>query len=812
MKGFTKTIAAFCAMAMIFGAFSATVFADESDVAGENVASGEAVDGAQQEEGSDPEDSDDKDSKKADKEAEKAEKEADKEAEKAEKEAEKEAKQEAKQAAKLLGAGQGQSGDQAGTQAGEQPSTATAQGNGTDTVEPVPAPVNANSLFANGLITQDDINANNGELPETTGSYKLAGNVYVSKSSHIDAAGTQITIDLNGYTITYTGDENLYTIGKVDDVEIDGQQRVVVHGNITLRIKDSGNGGKITASNATRGAIDHWISINNGNPQHGTEGRRRGGCILVQNSCTFILDGGEINGFHSESDGAAIHVSNGGTCVINGGKITDCICDSIQPKDDGGAVSCHCTSKGTQVGNIYYISEEGQDPVKTTLSRKCKLTINGGTISNCSGSQGGAIRVFRADIELNGGSINGNSAKNGGGAILYTKGNSGSFKISGNPVISGNTCNDAKKANLCFADNGTAVLSGNLSSDAKIEFGGNSTTANFFDINGKSYSLKSFVSNHAGYSAYVSGNYIKLTNAVLPKIEGYSLVIGGEIKLRAFMSLADYADSNTTVNYAYSYTKGSNTVNVAKTVNFSDLGTSGSYYTVDMPVESACITSPITVTINYGSSEQASDDPVTIEKYVKVIVHGDYAQKVKDVAWALLYFGSFAMMQFNINMNDPALRPDLEETDANINDPQPTVYQIGEGAAYTPANDLEGAFYGASVNFLSKTEVNLYFKKSVLGDTAPSMTVTYAGNETETVSATVNGSYYVYTVKGPTGDGFAASLFDVPFSFSVGNVSGEYSVDTYLQVIEYKYHGQSNNVLLLLVEKYYDFAKKCQQL
>ena len=188
------------------------------------------------------------------------------------------------------------------------------------------------------------------------------------------------------------------------------------------------------------------------------------------------------------------------------------------------------------------------------------------------------------------------------------------------------------------------------------------------------------------------------------------------------MSLADYADSNTTVNYAYSYTKGSNTVNVAKTVNFSDLGTSGSYYTVDMPVESACITSPITVTINYGSSEQASDDPVTIEKYVKVIVHGDYAQKVKDVAWALLYFGSFAMMQFNINMNDPALRPDLEETDANINDPQPTVYQIGEGAAYTPANDPDGAFYGASVNFLSKTEVNLYFKKSVLGDTAPSMT------------------------------------------------------------------------------------------
>ena len=171
------------------------------------------------------------------------------------------------------------------------------------------------------------------------------------------------------------------------------------------------------------------------------------------------------------------------------------------------------------------------------------------------------------------------------------------------------------------------------------------------------------------------------------------------------------------------------------------------------------------------------------------------------------------MLQFNINRNDPALKPANWEIDVNLYDPaQAPKYEIGDGSAYTPANDPDGAFYGASVNFLSKTEVNLYFKKSVLGDTAPSMTVTYAGNETETVSATVNGSYYVYTVKGPTGDGFAAGLFDVPFSFSVGNVSGEYSIDTYLQVIEYKYHGQSNNVLLLLVEKYYDFAKKCQQL
>ena len=244
------------------------------------------------------------------------------------------------------------------------------------------------------------------------------------------------------------------------------------------------------------------------------------------------------------------------------------------------------------------------------------------------------------------------------------------------------------------------------------------------------------------------------------------------------------------------------------------MGTNGSLYTVDIPVESACITSPITVTINYSDGE-VSDDPVTIDQYITAIMNGDYTDKVKAVAYSLRTFGSFAMLQFNINMNDASLRPANEEINASLYDPQTVIYNkylIGEGAAYTPENDPDGAFYGASVAFLSKTEVNMYFKQSAFtGTTAPTMTVTYAGGATETITGTPNGSYYMYTIKGPTGNGFAATLFDVPFNFSVGNVSGEYSINTYLQVVEYKYHGDSNNILLKLVEAYYDFAKKCQQ-
>jgi hypothetical protein len=291
------------------------------------------------------------------------------------------------------------------------------------------------------------------------------------------------------------------------------------------------------------------------------------------------------------------------------------------------------------------------------------------------------------------------------------------------------------------------------------------------------------------------------------------LVIAGDIKMRAALDLGTFADSNTSVNYAYSYTKGSKTVNISKTVAFSSLGTNGSLYTVDIPVESACITSPITVTINYSDGE-VSDDPVTIDRYISAIMNGNYTDKVKAVAYSIRVFGSFAMMQFNINMNDPALQPAKEEINANLYDPQVVFYKnlIGEGAAYTPENDPDGAFYGASVAFLSKTEVNMYFKKSAFNGSAPAMTVTYAGGATETITATPNGNYYMYTIKGPTGDGFAATLFDVPFSYEVGSVSGEYSIETYLKVVEYKYHGDSNNILLKLVEAYYDFAKKCQQL
>ena len=811
MKKFTKVLAAFCAMAMVFGTFSATVFAGEEDVGAEPAveeaapeakeeAAAEAPAPAAKEE---PEAAQEPAEKPAAEEpakeedaekpaAEEPAKEEDANKEPAAEEPKAEEQEDVKSATRSVSA-EAANGAAEGEDAGSEPVVQPVD-NPEEPVQYVP--------FADGNITQTDINANDGKMPETAGTYTLTENVTVSKGAKIETQDASVTINLNGHTITYTATESMYVVGKVrgtdgDDHNSNNKTAPIDYDNtftgVTLTINGAGT---ITGEGTTgNGSKDYWINGSGVGTDNG-----RGGCVLVEWGSTFILDGATITGFEANDEGGAICVSNGATFVMNSGAITNCSAGK-----GGGAISGHASSAATGPQGI---------------NIKASVTINGGTISgNEAGQLGGGVRINRAHFYLNGGEITNNNVKsvagqNGGGGIeiLHNK-NGHEVMIQGSPKVYGNKVNgsvDVERANI-FLDDCTITLSGDLSNSSKLGFSTKALTANCFNINGKSYSLNSFVSNHAGYYAYVSGSYIKLKQGTLPKVAGYNLVIGGDIRLKASFDLGTFNNSNTSITYAYSYTKGSNTVNVEKTVNYSDLGTSGSYKTVEIPVPSACFTSPITVTINC-SDGQVEDDPVTIEQYIKAVIDGDYAQKVKDVAWQFRVFASIAMIQLNINMNDSSLRPQSWEIDGNIYDPTPTIYEIGEGAAYTPENDPYGAYYGASVSFISKTEVNMYFKKSVLGTTAPKMTVTYAGGSTEEITATENGSYYVYTVKGPTGEGFAATVFDTPFSFSVGTASGEYSVNTYLQVVEYKYHGSSNNVLLKLVEAYYDFARKCQQL
>ena len=90
------------------------------------------------------------------------------------------------------------------------------------------------------------------------------------------------------------------------------------------------------------------------------------------------------------------------------------------------------------------------------------------------------------------------------------------------------------------------------------------------------------------------------------------------------------------------------------------------------------------------------------------------------------------------------------------------------------------------------------------------MTVSYGSSSTETITATPNGGYYVYTIKGPNGNGFSATQFANTFDYSVGSVSGTYSVETYLKAV--KASGTTSTAMKNLAEAYNNFAQKCKAL
>ena len=645
-------------------------------------------------------------------------------------------------------------------------------------------------------IDQAYITNNEGKMPEAAGTYTLTEDIIVTTGAKIETQDAEVTINLNGHTITYTGTESMYVLGKVrgtaGDNAVPGGAQTPVDILITGVVLTINGEGTITGAGTTgTGSVDFWI---NGTGVGIDKDTGRGGCVLIENGCKMVLNGGVITGFEAKDEGGAICVSNGAEFVMNGGEITNCTANN-----GGGAISGQASSAAQGPNGINIVA---------------KVTINGGYIHGNEATVGGGIRIRRASFYLNGGTITDNNAKantnsNGGGGIAIDKNSNkidnvpvAEVKIQGTPKVYDNKAKgstSADRANL-FLNDAVFTLSGALSSEANLYFSVKSTNnvVDIININGQSYDISSIKCDRANYVAIVNSGKIAIKYA-LPKVEGYSLKIGGEILLTTTVSLGMYADANTSVSYAYSYTKnGGAPIECGGTVAFSKLKKSGSNYTFDIPVESACMTAPIVITITYSDGTVTGQE-VTVEQYAHYIIEKGKTQTQKDIAEALLIYGGYAQVQFNINTN---MLPSIN----NIDFASSTANYGLQKAAYTAITDPDRAFAGAKLSMLSQTEIKLYFKKSVLGDTAPEMTVSYSSDPIE---ATPSGSYYIYVIKGPNGNGFSATQYDQTFTFTVGSVSGTYSVETYLKAAK---NTSTNQAMLNLAEAYYNFAEKCQAL
>ena len=244
------------------------------------------------------------------------------------------------------------------------------------------------------------------------------------------------TVNLAGGTIS----GNKATMGSNDAgggaIYMRGSGKINISGSAQITGNSSSlDGGAILMGWGTINISDS-VKINKN-----TASRWGGAICLRQDSnqvTTLNMRGGEISGNKATKEGGAVHVVDK-NCTFNlsGGKITG------NTSVDGGAV---------------YLNQEPS-----------VLNMTGGEISgNTATGNGGGVYIYRSGsvCNLSGGKIEKNTAKAGGG-IYINPSNNGQLKLSGNPVVTGNTVSG--KANNVYLPSGkTLTISGTMSSGASV--------------------------------------------------------------------------------------------------------------------------------------------------------------------------------------------------------------------------------------------------------------------------------------------------------------------------------------------------------
>ena len=234
------------------------------------------------------------------------------------------------------------------------------------------------------------------------------------------------TFNLSGGTISGNKANNggvVYaTSGGVVNLTLSG-------GTISGNKATNGDGGVINMAGGT-------VTIS-GAKLTGNSTSQYGGAVYLYNGVTATMTGGEISNNHAGKEGGAVHVYGTSTFNLSDGKITG------NSSVDGGAI---------------YLNREPS-----------VLNMSGGVISgNTATGNGGGVYIFRTGsvCNLSGGTIEKNTANVGGG-IYVNPGNNGQLKISGNPVVKGNTASG--DANNVYLPSGKKLsISAAMSSGASI--------------------------------------------------------------------------------------------------------------------------------------------------------------------------------------------------------------------------------------------------------------------------------------------------------------------------------------------------------
>ncbi|MEE0999558.1 MAG: right-handed parallel beta-helix repeat-containing protein, partial [Treponemataceae bacterium] len=247
--------------------------------------------------------------------------------------------------------------------------------------------------------------------------------------------------------------EKFFNISSGGSLELKGT------GNYTITIdgdsssSTTSNGGAVFVSDSGTFTMKDNVIIQSCKAENG-------GAVYVTDSGTFEMTGGTITNCEATNDGGAVYITNGGSFEMTGGTIQNC-----EASLSGGGVWMNCGSSFTMSGNSKIeectANSEGGGVYATDANNPCSFTMKdnatitgctaqnyggggvsygcgttnalnkcfsmeGGTISNCSSSDGGGVYLYGC-FEMNGGIISGNTASNGAG--VYIRHGSSSFTM-----------------------------------------------------------------------------------------------------------------------------------------------------------------------------------------------------------------------------------------------------------------------------------------------------------------------------------------------------------------------------------------------
>lgn len=275
----------------------------------------------------------------------------------------------------------------------------------------------------------------NGPCTVTLKNITIDGGAVWSSSDPTTRANSGITIAGEGPLVyVRSGGRLVLEAGAVlENNHLDGSggAGVRLESNSSFIMKDGAEIRSNTAFASAAVALDNASFQMKGGSIHGNYAGSSYAVYVGEGN--FIMEGGNIAG-NGTAGGAAIQIGSGtkaGNVQIKGGSISN----NIMTNADGH-------------GNSIIDGQKGF------------LIMSGGEISG--GSYGGVSISPNCTMEMSGGSIVNNT---GAGINAW---NEGGFKVSGNPVITGNTGRNGVTCNVDLSDGGKIILSGPLTQGASI--------------------------------------------------------------------------------------------------------------------------------------------------------------------------------------------------------------------------------------------------------------------------------------------------------------------------------------------------------